>query len=102
MNRHLHLVTIAAMSCATMTFAQNPRPAAKPPAPTASRPSASLPSDLETVIDAQGQAVEQAKQALAESEDPTVHGALETALKAMQKAQTALDAAKNSPDKLGP
>jgi hypothetical protein len=74
-----------------------------PPRSTAApKPTASLASDLDTVVDAQGQALEQAKAALAESEDPTVHGALETAIKAMEKAQTALAAAKNSPDKLGP
>jgi len=67
-----------------------------------STPPASVPSDLDTVVDAQGQALQQAKQALAESEDPTVHGALETAIKEMQKAQTALAAAKDSPDKLAP
>jgi hypothetical protein len=99
MKIHLHLIVIATMSCATSTFAQNPPPGLPPSVPKAT---ANLPSDLDTVLDAQGQALEQAKQALAESEDPTVHGALETAIKEMQKAQTALDAAKNSPDKLKP
>ena len=97
MKNHLNLIVIAAMFSAAVTFAQN-APLPKPPA--SPKPAASVPSDLETVVDAQGQALQQAKQALAESEDPTVHGALETAIKEMQKAQTALAAAKDSPDKL--
>jgi hypothetical protein len=97
MKIHLNLAIVAAMSCATATFAQNSRPGRAPAAP---KSTASVPSDLETVADAQGQALEQAKQALAQSEDPTIHGALETAIKEMQKAQTALAAAKNSPEKL--
>ena len=96
MKNHLNLIVIAAMFSAAVTFAQNAP--SKPPA--SPKPAASVPSDLETVVDAQGQALQQAKQALAESEDPTVHGALETAIKEMQKAQTALAAAKDSPDKL--
>jgi hypothetical protein len=95
MKIHLNLFVIAAMSWANVTFAQN--------APTAApKTTGNYPSDIETVLSAQGDAVQQAKQALAEAEDPAVHSALETAIKEMQKAQTALDAAKDSPDKLKP
>ena len=57
-------------------------------------------SDISTVRDAQTQALEQARQMLAQGENVRDRGALESAIKEMERAQAALDTAKNSPEKL--
>src|SRR3954468_8922393 len=95
----LNLFIIAVMSGAAVTMAQT-RPPGRPQA--APKTTGNYSSDVDTVVQAEKDAVEQAKQALADAQDPAIHSALETAIKEMQKAQTALDAAKDSPDKLKP
>jgi len=57
-------------------------------------------SDISTVRDAQSQALEQARQMLAQGENVRDRGALESAIKEMERARAALEAAKNSPEKL--
>src|SRR5690349_5167385 len=120
MNRHVNFIVFTVACCATMTFAQVAPPPSTPP-PSTRLPSASprtgaprtapvaapkttgdYPSDVGTVLDAQEQALNQAKQAAAEAQDEKVRTSLETAIKEMQKAQAALEAAKNSPEKLAP
>jgi hypothetical protein len=91
-----NLFIFAALFAATLAPAQPTMP------PAAPKTSGDYKSDIVVVSEAQGQALQQAKQALAETEDAGIHSALETAIKEMQKAQTALDAAKGSPEKLGP
>ena len=97
MKRQLNVSMLAALFCATTALAQN-APATK----AASKASGDYSSDIATVLDSQGQALVQAKEAAGNTEDETVRAALTTAIKAMEKAQTALTAAKDSPDKLGP
>jgi hypothetical protein len=95
MKCHVSLIMFAATCCATMTFAQ--------PVPSgAAKTTGNYPSDVATVIDAQADALNQAKQAAADARDDKVRASLETAIKEMQKAQAALEVAKNSPEKLGP
>ncbi len=71
-------------------------------AQSAPKPAAtnSYSSDISTVHDAQTQALEQARQMLAQGEGVRDRGALESAIKEMERAETALGTAKNSPDKL--
>ena len=75
---------------------------AQPARPSAPKTTGDYPSDVATVIDAQEDALNQAKQAVAEAQDDKIRASLETAIKEMQKAQAALEVAKNSPEKLGP
>ena len=56
-------------------------------------------SDLDVVVDAQGQALEQAKQML-ESADEGDHTALQSVIKEMERSRAALEAARKTPDKL--
>jgi hypothetical protein len=96
MKTHLNLFILGAMLAAAAAFAQPSAPSAAP------KTSGDYKSDVATVTEAQGQALQQAKQALAETEDAGIHKALETAISEMQKAERALEAAKGSPEKLGP
>lgn len=57
-------------------------------------------SDISVVHDAQQQALEQARQMLAQGEGVRDRSALETAINEMERAQAALDDAKKSPEKL--
>ena len=56
-------------------------------------------TDLGVVVDAQGQALEQAKQMLASSGEGD-HTAMQTAIKEMERSRTALEEAGKTPDKL--
>src|SRR5580765_2766383 len=69
---------------------------------TAPKTSGDYVTDVTTLRDAQAEAVGRAQDALEQTEDQSVRTALETAIKEMKKAQSALDAAKDSPDKLTP
>lgn len=64
------------------------------------RSSGDFATDLKTVNEAQDQALEQAQQMLEEGESVKDKPALENAIKDMQKAKAALEAAADSPDKL--
>ena len=57
-------------------------------------------SDLTVVHEAQAQALQQARELLAQGENLRDRPALETAIKEMERAQAALDDAKKSPEKL--
>jgi len=57
-------------------------------------------SDISTVLDAQAQALAQARQMLAQGDGVRDHSALASAIQEMERAQAALGAAKNSPEKL--
>ena len=93
---------------AVVTVAQE-NPAAQPRRP-ANTGRADLPvrlssnadysSDISTVHDAQAQALEQARQMLAQGEGVRDRSALEAAIQEMERAQAALDAAQKSPEKL--
>src|SRR6185437_5733839 len=91
-----NLMICAVMLSATPVLAQESSNSDAPKA------GADYSSDIVTVRDAQDEALQQAKAALEQTENPTAHNALETAITEMQRAETALDAAKNSPAKLGP
>src|SRR6185312_774540 len=94
MKSHLKLFAAGAIFCAAASFAQNGP--MRPPGT-----SGDYATDISTVTDAEGQALQQAKEALDQTEDAGAHTALETAIKEMEKAQVALAAAKSSPGKLG-
>jgi hypothetical protein len=96
MKIQLNLFIVAAMLFATSALARDLPPQRAPHA------TGDYASDIATVRDAQGEALQQAKEALDQTEDAGAHSALETAIQEMEKAETALDTAKNSPDKLGP
>jgi len=91
----INLLVFTATCCAAMTFAQSVPPSTP-------KTTGDYSSDVGTVLDAQEQALTQAKQAMEEAQDDKVRTSLETAIKEMQKAQAALEVAKNSPEKLGP
>jgi hypothetical protein len=57
-------------------------------------------ADIVVVSDAQAQALEQARQILAQSESANDRAALKTAIKEMERSQAALESAKKSPEKL--
>jgi hypothetical protein len=94
MKQCLKLIAIAAL-CGSPCLAQDR-------APGAPKTSGDYATDLGTVRDAQSQALDQAKEALDQTTDAKRHAALDTAIKEMEKAESALDAAKGSPEKLAP
>ena len=94
--------SVAVFSAAPLSAQENPLPArsllhGKSPATNAVGGYA---SDITVVSDAQQQALDQARQMLAQSENANEHSALDTAIKAMERAQAALEQAKKSPEKL--
>jgi hypothetical protein len=58
-------------------------------------------TDIASVSEAQAQALEQAQQLLAQTQNPTSREALQKAIKEMQHAELMLADAKNAPEKLG-
>jgi hypothetical protein len=95
MNRHMNLLTAAMMLAAAAARAQDL------PSVDAPKTSDAYSSDIVVVIDSEKQAVQQAKEALEKSEDPGSKASLQTAITEMEKARAALEAAKDSPAKLG-
>ena len=91
---YLNFFVGAAMLCATATRAQESPPS------TAPKTSGAYAADIATVIDSENDAVQQARAALEKSEDPGAKVTLQNAIAEMEKAQKALEAAKDSPDKL--
>ena len=85
---------------------ENQRPPRQPgrTAVPGARPQTNAPadysSDLTVVHDAQEEALQQARELLAQGENVRDRSALETAIKEMERAQAALDDAKKSPEKL--
>jgi hypothetical protein len=96
------LIFAAAFALAPLTAQENPSPA-RPPARGNSLATSAVggyASDIVVVSDAQQQALDQARQMLAQSENASDRAALETAVKEMERSQAALESAKKSPDKL--
>jgi hypothetical protein len=90
--RHqLHVLLFALFFFALPLWAQ---PAGRPAATN------DYASDIGTVHEAQAQALEQARQMLAQGEGVRDRGALEAAIKEMERAETALEAAKKSAENL--
>ncbi|HEY2082205.1 MAG TPA: hypothetical protein VGI88_05430 [Verrucomicrobiae bacterium] len=93
--KHLNLFIAATMLCAAASRAQDSPPDA------GAKPGGGYSSDITVVIDSEAQAVQQAREALDKSVDPGTKNALDIAIREMEKAHTALEAAKDSPEKLG-
>ena len=91
MKKKYHVIWFGLLSLAVPLMAQ---PASAPVATN------SYAANVGTVHDAQSQALEQARQMLAQGEGVRDRGALESAIKEMERAETALAAAKDSPEKL--
>lgn len=79
----LHTLIIAALFCARAVFAED------------------YAAGVTTVGEAQAQALEQAKQMLAQTENPTTRQALQKAIHDMEHAESTLSDAKTAPEKLG-
>jgi hypothetical protein len=103
MKTHCHLFIFAAVLGIAPLRAQE-TPDAAPPSGRARQPAAGptggYAPDLAVVTDAQQQALEQARQALTQDGGVSSRSALETAVRAMEHAQAALESAKKSPEKL--
>jgi hypothetical protein len=99
-------IFVASFSIAPLIAQENQRPARLPVRPliagaqSGTNATNSYASDIAVVHDAQAQALEQAKQMLAQGENLRDRNALETAIKEMERAQAALDEAKKFPEKL--
>ena len=93
---------MAAFSVAPLTAQENPISARAPVRGSllATNAVGGYASDIVVVSDAQQQALDQARQMLAQSENASARAALETAVKEMERSQAALESAKKSPDKL--
>ncbi|HWF18740.1 MAG TPA: hypothetical protein VG754_05705 [Verrucomicrobiae bacterium] len=65
-----------------------------------STPTSTYTSTLRTVAESQDEALAQAREMLDQTENPVTHQALESAIKEMERAKTALATAKDSPEKL--
>jgi len=94
---------LAALFCAASVSAQNPpssslRPARAAQAKTPA--SSDYASDILVVRDAQEEVLKQAEEMLQKAENLRERDALETAIKEMERSQTALDQSKKSPEKL--
>jgi hypothetical protein len=87
------LCLLAALLCARPVVAQDASP--KRPAPAGD-----YASDLATVVESLGQALELAKQMWGESQNPAARAALQTAIKEMERANKSLQAAKKNPAEL--
>jgi hypothetical protein len=91
----MNLLIAAMMLAAAAARAQDLPPVDAP------KTSDAYSSDIVVVIDSEKQAVQQAKEALEKSEEPGTKASLQTAITEMEKARTALEAAKDSAGKLG-
>ncbi len=107
MKRKLSLFLVVSLVITAPLMAQEnpspPRISAKPArngAPSTPGSTSDYSSDIGVVRDAQIQALEQARQMLEKGEGLRDRSALETAIKEMERAQSALDDARKSPDKL--
>lgn len=92
MNAYLKFSVVLPLLCGTVLFAQE---SSAPPKATGT-----YASDIGTVTDAQGQALEQAKGILEQIENPTTRAAMNSAIKEMERSMAALADAKNAPEKL--
>ncbi|MDB6020478.1 MAG: hypothetical protein JWQ04_335 [Pedosphaera sp.] len=92
MKKILLILTLSSISSVPSLRAQ--------PANSPAKSTGDYASDVDVVIEAEGNALEQARQMLASGENLRDKPALETAVKEMEHARTALEAARKSPDKL--
>jgi hypothetical protein len=105
MKKNFGVPIVLALWCALSLPAQE-RQRSTPTAPAgraglpATNATGDYASDVGVVLDAQGQALEQARQALDGGGDARDRAALETAIKEMERSQAALVQAKKSPEKL--
>jgi hypothetical protein len=106
MKTYSYICIFTAFSIAPLTAQENQRPARTfvrsviGVAPLGTNATGGYASDVAVVHDAQEQALDQARQMLEEGENLRDRSALETAIKEMERAQSALEQAKKSPDKL--
>jgi hypothetical protein len=105
MRKRFIIPVFTALWCVLSLLAQEgPRSTAPPPAGRAGLPATNVTgdyaADVGVVLDAQGQALEQARQALEGGGDARDRTALETAIKEMERSKAALEQAKRSPEKL--
>ena len=94
---------LAALFCTAPLLAQDRATPARPSArgaQTKAAASGDYASDILVVHDAQEDALKQAQELLEKSENPRERNALETAIKEMERAQTALGQSRKSPEKL--
>src|SRR5277367_1127878 len=84
------LCLLATLLCARPAVAQDVSP--KRPAP-----GGDYATDLATVVESLGQALEQAKQMWGDSKNPAARDALQTAIKEMERANKSLEAARKNP-----
>jgi hypothetical protein len=96
----IKIILALGLVCSLSLHAQS-RGRAQPPglAAPATPATGDYGTDLDVVVDAQGQALDQAKQML-ESADEGDHTALQTVIKEMERSRAALEAAKKTPEKL--
>ncbi|MGC9940625.1 MAG: hypothetical protein ABSE48_02255 [Verrucomicrobiota bacterium] len=99
MKTHYCILIISAATATSSLDAQEAPSPNRADQPTANA-TGDYASDLAVVSDAQQQALDLAKQQLAQAGDTSDHGALDLAIQEMERAQTMLKDAKNSPDKL--
>ena len=105
MKKHFGVPIVLALWCALSLPAQE-RQRSTPTAPAghaglpATNATGDYASDVGVVLDAQGQALEQVRQALDGGGDARDRAALEKAIKEMERSKAALEQAKKSPDKL--
>jgi hypothetical protein len=94
MKKCITIQIAAALFCAMSLLAQE-----RPPSP-ATNATGDYVADVGVVLDAQGQALQQAREALEQGGGTRDRSALEAAIKEMERSRAALEEAKNSPAKL--
>jgi hypothetical protein len=94
MKKNISIIIITALCGTTSLFAQK-----QPPSPATNAPG-NYASDIDIVLDAQRQALEQARGVLDQEENASIRSALQTAIKEMEHSQTALEQAKKTPKNL--
>ncbi|MFO1487530.1 MAG: hypothetical protein U1F65_03540 [Verrucomicrobiota bacterium] len=97
---NLKLLPMLLLVSALPLIAQTNRPTLRPRADGRAISTNTYSTDLATVLEAQAQAIDQAREALDGGEGVRDRDALRTAITAMEEAQAALNAAKDSPEKL--
>jgi len=99
MNRPFGSLIITTLCCAGSLCGQERAPAGSPKPSV--KATGDYAADVAVVLDAQGQALEQARTALEAGESARDRSALQNAIKEMERAQAALQQARKSTDNLG-
>ncbi len=100
MKTFAYIITIAAFGCAISLPAQPRARSSSAPSLSSATTAGDYASDLGVVLDAERQALDQARALLEDDVKGPAQAALQTAIKEMERSQAALEAAKKSPDKL--